>query len=117
MNVAATSMTVPGPAWILPARGRVAMFALIAAEAAIFTIFVVAYLFYLGKSTGGPQPKDVLEPPIFYSICLLSSSLTIHLAVKALRSGSIRNFAAWWFPTLVLGDTLFYGTAAAWQRL
>ena len=37
------------------------MYCLIAAEAAIFTIFVVAYLFYIGKSTTGPQPKDVLH--------------------------------------------------------
>jgi cytochrome c oxidase subunit III len=36
--------------WDLPARGRVGMCCLIAAEAAIFTIFVVAYLFYMGKS-------------------------------------------------------------------
>jgi cytochrome c oxidase subunit 3 len=117
MNVTATSMTVPDPVWVLPARGRVAMFALIAAEAAIFTIFVVAYLFYVGKSPSGPQPKDVLEAPIFYSICLLSSSLTIHLAVKALRNGSLRNFTAWWFATLALGATFLYGTAAEWHRL
>ena len=117
MNVTVTSMTVPEPAWVLPARGRVAMFALIAAEAAIFTIFVVAYLFYVGKSVSGPQPKDVLEAPIFYSVCLLSSSLTIHLAVKALRNGSVRNFAAWWFATLALGATFLYGTAAEWHRL
>ena len=32
--------------WTLPSRGRVGMFCLIAAESAIFTIFVVAYLFY-----------------------------------------------------------------------
>ncbi len=36
--------------WDLPARGPVGMYCLIAAEAAIFTIFVVAYIFYIGKS-------------------------------------------------------------------
>src|SRR6266853_6400125 len=56
-------------------RGRVGMFCLIGAEAAIFTIFVVAYLFYVGKSVAGPQPRDVLHPPIFFTACLLSSSL------------------------------------------
>ena len=55
---------------------------LIIAESAIFTIFVVAYLFYLGKSLTGPTPREVLETPIFYTICLLSSSLTIHFAGK-----------------------------------
>ena len=67
------------------------MFALIVAESSIFVIFVVAYLFYLGKSLTGPMPKDVLEVPIFYTICLLSSSITIHLAVRALRGGKHRK--------------------------
>ena len=58
------------------------MACLIAAESAIFTIFVVAYLFYIGKSASGPMPKDVLRTPVFITICLLSSSLTIHLAVS-----------------------------------
>src|SRR3984957_1410491 len=110
-------MTVPEPAWVLPARGRVAMFALIAAEAAIFTIFVVAYLFYIGKSETGPQPKDVLEAPIFYSICLLSSSLTIHFAVSALRKGRSGNFALWWGATILLGAIFLYGTASEWHKL
>jgi cytochrome c oxidase subunit 3 len=110
-------MTAAEPNWVLPLRGRVAMFCLIAAEAAIFTIFVVAYLFYLGKSPMGPQPRDVLEAPIFYSICLLSSSLTIHMAVLALRKGRVGNFGAWWGVTIVLGAAFLYGTASEWHRL
>jgi cytochrome c oxidase subunit III len=103
--------------WELPSRGHVAMFALIVAESAIFVIFVVAYLFYLGKSLTGPTPREVLEAPIFYSICLLSSSITIHLAVKALRAGNIGSFRAWWFGTIVLGAAFLYGTAHEWHRL
>jgi len=93
------------------------MFALIAAEAAIFTIFVVAYLFYVGKSLTGPLPKDVLSVPVFYTICLLSSSLTIHLAAKALRMGSVRSFGILWLATTALGATFLYGTASEWHRL
>jgi cytochrome c oxidase subunit 3/cytochrome o ubiquinol oxidase subunit 3 len=103
--------------WELPSRGHVAMFALIVAESAIFVIFVVAYLFYLGKSLTGPTPREVLEAPIFYSICLLSSSITIHLAVKALRAGNIGSFRAWWLGTIVLGAAFLYGTAHEWHRL
>jgi len=103
--------------WELPSRGHVAMFALIVAESAIFVIFVVAYLFYLGKSLTGPTPKEVLEAPIFYSICLLSSSITIHLAVKALRAGNVGSFRAWWFGTIALGAAFLYGTAHEWHRL
>ena len=103
--------------WDRPARGRVGMFALIAAETAIFTIFVVAYLFYVGKSLTGPTPKDVLSVPVFYTICLLSSSLTIHLAAKSLRRGSVPRFAILWLATIVLGATFMYGTATEWHRL
>ena len=103
--------------WKLPTRGRVGMFALIAAEAAIFTIFVVAYLFYIGKSLSGPMPREVLSPPFFYTVCLLSSSVTIHFATKALRAANLRSFGAWWFVTIALGAIFLYGTASEWHRL
>jgi len=93
------------------------MWCLIGAESAIFTIFVVAYLFYIGKSVTGPQPKDVLHAPIFYSICLLSSSLTIHLAVRKLIGGNTAAFARWWLLTILLGGAFLYGTAREWFDL
>src|SRR5436853_2376730 len=117
MNATSMTMAEGRIEWDRPARGRVGMFALIAAEAAIFTIFVVAYLFYVGKSLTGPMPKDVLSVPVFYTICLLSSSLTIHLAAKSLRRGSVPRFAILWLTTIVLGTTFMYGTATEWHRL
>jgi cytochrome c oxidase subunit 3/cytochrome o ubiquinol oxidase subunit 3 len=93
------------------------MYCLIAAESAIFTIFVVAYVFYIGQSAGGPQPKDVLRVPILFTICLLSSSLTIQRAVKALRRGRVRSFALWWLLTIALGTVFLAGTAREWRHL
>jgi cytochrome c oxidase subunit III len=115
----ATSMTVAGAGleWNPPDRGRVAMLSLIAAEAAIFTIFVVAYVFYLGKSLTGPMPRDVLSVPIVYTICLLSSSLTIHFAAKSLRRGDVVTFGALWLATITLGAAFLYGTGTEWYRL
>jgi cytochrome c oxidase subunit III len=114
-----TSMTLAEPRIESdrPERGRVAMFSLIAAEGAIFTIFVVAYLFYIGKSLTGPTPKDVLSVPVFYTICLLSSSLTIHLAAKSLRGGGVLSFGLLWLATITLGAAFLYGTATEWHRL
>jgi cytochrome c oxidase subunit III len=117
LSSAAIARTAIEPSWILPTRGRVGMFSLIAAESAIFTIFVVAYIFYIGKSMSGPMPKDVLETPIFNTICLLSSSLTIHLAVRALRSARVNAFGLWWFVTMVLGTIFLVGTGREWQRM
>ena len=117
MNATSTTLPAPELEWKPPARGRVAMYALIAAEAAIFTIFVVAYLFYIGKSLSGPTPSEVLSPPFLYTVCLLSSSLTIHLAGKSLRGGNVRGFGAWWLLTIILGALFLYGTASEWHRL
>src|ERR1700732_2192014 len=103
--------------WKLPYRGKVAMAGLIIAESAIFTIFVVAYLFYLGKSTTGPTPREMLETPIFYTICLLSSSLTIHFAAKSLARGVAFAFLGLWLLTIALGGLFLYGTAEEWHRL
>jgi cytochrome c oxidase subunit III len=104
------------PEWPLPSRGRVGMVSLIAAESAIFTIFVVAYIFYIGKSVSGPMPEDVLELPILGTICLLSSSLTIHLALKALRNAKVGAFGLWWFVTMTLGVIFLVGTGREWHR-
>ena len=103
--------------WTLPSRGRVGMFCLIVAEAAIFTIFVVAYIFYLGKSVTGPTPQQVLEIPIFNTICLLSSSLTIHFAERALERGQLMAFKIFWILTFSLGAIFLGGTGLEWHRL
>jgi cytochrome c oxidase subunit 3/cytochrome o ubiquinol oxidase subunit 3 len=103
--------------WTLPSKGHVAMVALIIAEATIFTIFVVAYLFYVGKSLSGPQPRDVLRVPVFYTACLLSSSITIHAATSALRRANVFAFGSWWLATIVLGAIFLAGTVLEWWRL
>jgi cytochrome c oxidase subunit 3 len=116
-----STITTPFPetlaTWKLPYRGQVGMACLIIAESAIFTIFVVAYLYYTGKSLAGPTPREVLETPIFFTICLLSSSVTIHLASKFLERGKRGAFLALWFLTIVLGALFMYGTAREWHRL
>jgi cytochrome c oxidase subunit 3 len=102
--------------WRLPSRGRVGMLALIAGESCIFTIFVVAYIYYIGRSAYGPTPK-ILEIPIFNSICLLSSSLTIVMAEHAIKHGAVRRFSAWWALTMLLGIEFLAGTAIEWRKL
>ena len=113
------SLTAPSPdlTWRTPDRGPVGMYCLIIAESAIFSIFVVAYLFYIGKSLNGPQPQNVLSPPIFFTICLLSSSITIHFAGKQLHAGNTRAFGLWWLLTILLGAAFLAGTALEWHHL
>jgi cytochrome c oxidase subunit III len=78
---------------------------------------VIAYIFYIGKSLTGPQPRDVLHVPIFLTICLLSSSLTIHFAVRSLRAGRVVSFGLWWLLTVALGSIFLLGTFREWRHL
>jgi cytochrome c oxidase subunit 3 len=103
--------------WTLPYRGTVGMACLIVAESAIFVIFVVAYIFYLGKSLTGPTPAQVLELPIFGTVCLLSSSITVHFAVATLRKGMLRACTGWLAGTVLLGLIFLITTAREWYHL
>jgi cytochrome c oxidase subunit 3/cytochrome o ubiquinol oxidase subunit 3 len=119
MNIAST---IPidaqlEPPWVLPNRGTVGMVCLIVAEAAIFMIFFVSYIFYLGKSLTGPYPAQVLELPIFSTICLLSSSFTVHFAVSSLRMGKFRNCTIGLAATVLLGSLFLLETAREWYHL
>ena len=103
--------------WQLPSRGRVAMLSLIIGECGIFTIFVVAYIYYIGKSLSGPTPLQVLEIPIFNTVCLLSSSVTIWLAERQIERGKMKSFAALWALTIALGLIFIVGTGFEWHKL
>ena len=103
--------------WQLPNRGVVAMLSFIIAESAIFTIFVIAYVYYIGRSISGPTPRQVLDVPVFNTVCLLSSSFTIWLAERALKKGVMRIFAGWWAFTALLGVIFLVGTGLEWRTL
>lgn len=115
--------TVPIPSqaneveWKLPERGIVGMMCLILAESAMFSIFVVAYIYYEGKNLGGPTPKQVLELPILATICLLSSSITVHMAVSSLRKARVTASSAWLGATILLALIFLGYTASEWHEL
>ena len=116
-----SSVSINHPAhpveWNLPSKRRVGMSALIAGESAIFTIFVVAYLFYMGKSLTGPTPRQALEVPIVGTICLLSSSLTIWRAEKAIEEERTASFTLWLAATVSLAAIFLTDTAFEWKKL
>ncbi len=103
--------------WRVPDRGKVGIIFLIITETALFTIFVAAYLIYIGKSLTGPYPKDVLEIPILASICLFSSSGTIVFAEHALEKNDLRRFKVWWTLTILLGAYFLLATGMEWHKL
>jgi cytochrome c oxidase subunit III len=113
------TLTLPAESaeWALPSRRKIGVISLIVTETALFTIFAVAYLFYIGKSLTGPFPVQVLEPPIVATICLLSSSVTIMLAERAFTTEATGSFKFWWLITILLAVVFLAWTALEWRRL
>jgi cytochrome c oxidase subunit 3/cytochrome o ubiquinol oxidase subunit 3 len=117
MTTAAATLAPEATAGQPPSKGRVGMICLIIAESAIFTIFVAAYIYYLGKSLSGPTPQEVLRLPLLNTICLLSSSVTITFALRALGKSDTRRFGLWWSATIALGGYFLIGTGVEWHHL
>jgi cytochrome c oxidase subunit III len=99
-----------------PSRGFVAMICLIIGESAIFSLFIAAYVYYMGRSLSGPTPA-ILVPPVVNTIFLLSSSFTILFAEKAIEHGQMKKFGILWAITMALGIEFLAGTAKEWYQL
>jgi cytochrome c oxidase subunit 3/cytochrome o ubiquinol oxidase subunit 3 len=103
--------------WKLPSSRKVAIVCLFLTETALFSIFVAAYLFYIGKSLTGPTPREVLALPVLSTIFLLSSSVTIVLAERAFNRDRVGLFKLFWFATIVLAGLFLTMTAVEWRKL
>lgn len=114
--MSAANETITAEEWKLPSRGHVGMACLILTECAFFAIFIVAHLFYLGKNLVGPN-ADILSLPVVGTIFLLSSSITITLAIRALRQGHLAAFNGFWLVTIIFGLIFLIGTGFEWYGL
>jgi cytochrome c oxidase subunit 3/cytochrome o ubiquinol oxidase subunit 3 len=112
-----STVAVQQTEWKLPDRALVGVSCLIFTEFVLFTIFVVAYVFYIGKSLTGPRPDQVLHLPVWPTICLLSSSVTVGMAAKALAEYRTPSFQILVAATILLGCEFLRQTAREWYHL
>ena len=89
--------------WKLPSRGVVGMACLILAEAAISSSLSLPTSSMSARVSLAQLPRDVLKLPIFTSICLLSSSATVHFAVTSLHKGA-RSLCTLWLAATVYSE-------------
>ena len=96
-------------------RGKLGMICLICSEITFFGTLLATYMFYIGRDLEPPFAQDTLDISVapmkvlFNSIFLLTSSIWIVLAVKALRKGKIKTFAFWWLLTILFGIEFLVG--------
>jgi cytochrome c oxidase subunit 3/cytochrome o ubiquinol oxidase subunit 3 len=70
----------------------------------------------MGKSESGPT-ASILTLPVWATICLLSSSVTVELAIRALRAESIGRFRLLLGATVLLGAEFLRQTGIEWNKL
>src|SRR5215467_15951459 len=72
------------------------MLTFLASEASLFTTLIVVYLAYLKVDQDGPTAA-VLSLPLVIgtTICLLTSSVTVHLAMRSLGLNDRAAFVRW----------------------
>jgi len=101
---------------LTPAQWGILSF--LVSEAALFSTLIVVYLSFLGADQSGPTPAVLSLPLVIATtVCLLSSSVTVHLAERSLRFGSGSAFRRWWTATILLGIVFLAGTAYEWSTL
>ena len=77
-------------------------------------------LIILEVDDGGPNPRDLFRGDIlvyFASVALLSSSITVVLAARALAKGSHDKFRSWLGLTVLLGGFFLAATIIEWAGL
>ncbi len=103
--------------WRLPSTRKAGMICLIVTESALFSIFVVAYIFYMGKSLNPPYADhEFLHFPWGGSIALFGSSATIMAAEWFLKQNRRLGFHLWWAITIAMGAYFLYFTASEWHE-
>ena len=116
LEAGAARPTSPSPTALSATEWGMVSFLL--SEVAFFSTLIVTYLTYVGKDRSGPTPAILSLPLVIgTTICLLSSSGTVHLAERALRRGAVSTFALCWSLTILLGVIFLLGTAYEWYGL
>ncbi len=90
---------------------KMLMWAFLGSECMFFGTLIATYLVYRGRSLTGPYPHEVFNIPYtsISAFVLLMSSLTMVLALAALRRGDMWGTRVWIMATALLGMVFIGG--------
>jgi cytochrome c oxidase subunit 3 len=92
----------------------------LASESLIFLALFVGYAVFKSSAPlwlpAGVEGLEVREP-LINTVVLVSSSLVIWLAERALHRQRLGEFRAWWLLTMAMGTYFVVGQAIEWQHL
>jgi heme/copper-type cytochrome/quinol oxidase subunit 3 len=92
-------------------NNKLAMWIFLGSECLLFGGLISTYLLYKDRAVTGPRASELYDIPFtsVSSFILLMSSLTMVLALSALRRGDQRRNRQWLLTTALLGATFIGG--------
>ena len=99
-------------------RNKLGMLLFVISEAVFFLLLITAYIFYNqgGRDAASTHLLNPLKSGIF-SLALLSSSVTMHLAGSNARRQNFQRVGLWLAGTIVLGAVFLVGQGAEYAQL
>jgi cytochrome c oxidase subunit 3 len=108
----ATMQHQTGPQYPAIKPGMMGMYIFLASEVMFFGSLFAMYFYLYGSHNGWPPPAPSSEPEFYVSwwpiptlntIVLLSSGVTCHFGLEALRHANRQRFFVLWISTIILG--------------
>jgi cytochrome c oxidase subunit 3 len=98
---------------------RLGIWALLGSEVVFFSALIVTYIAMHGRNVSGPLPRSTLDLRItsFNTVALVSSSVTMIIALREIGRGHTRALRGWLIATIVLGLTFLSGQAYEFSQL
>ncbi len=98
---------------------KLGMWVFISSEVVLFGSFLGAYIFIRAATSSWPITGSVHEIPLgtFNTLVLVTSGLTMFLAMQAIRQGDQRKLLTWLAVTFVLGSIFMGVKVAEWTNL
>jgi cytochrome c oxidase subunit I+III len=98
---------------------KLGMWVFLSSEVVLFGSFLGAYIFIRAAAPSWPVAGSVHDIPLgtLNTLILVTSGLTMFLAIQAIRGGDQRRMLAWLVTTFVLGSTFMGIKVAEWTNL
>jgi heme/copper-type cytochrome/quinol oxidase subunit 3 len=100
-------------------RNKLGMYLFILSEATFFALLIIAYIYFHGGQTTGPNASNSLDPArsAIFSLFLFASSFTVWRAGKSVERQQHSQVIIWLVATVVLGGVFLVGQGLEYLRL
>jgi len=98
---------------------KLGMWVFLSSEVVLFGSFLGAYVFIRAAAATWPVAGSIHDIPLgtFNTLVLVSSGLTMFLAIQAIRNGDQQRLLAWVAVTFVLGSIFMGVKVSEWSNL